>query len=123
MTWMPQNHNIFKKWPTLTIPRLHLVILFKSMLIWASKAAALLSKFEQKIEIEKIMPEYFFPLFNLIIFWTGSAPQGKERTSTAFAQTIFGGYHTKSLQNRLLMVCYVPATNAGLSRLLFCSGH
>jgi hypothetical protein len=25
----------------------------------------------------------------------------------------------KSLQNRLLKVCYVPATNAGLPRLLF----
>jgi hypothetical protein len=29
----------------------------------------------------------------------------------------------KSLQNRLLKVCYVPATSAGLSRLLFCGGH
>jgi len=31
-----------------------------------------------------------------------------------------------SLQNRLLKVCYVPATSAGLSRLLFllfCGGH
>jgi hypothetical protein len=31
----------------------------------------------------------------------------------------------ESLQNRLLKVCYVPATSAGLSRLLFlfCGGH
>jgi hypothetical protein len=26
----------------------------------------------------------------------------------------------ENLQNRLLKVCYVPATSAGLNRLLFC---
>ncbi len=29
----------------------------------------------------------------------------------------------KSLQNRLLKVCYVPTTSANLSRLPFCGGH
>jgi hypothetical protein len=38
---------------------------------------------------------------------------------TFFELSFAGDIDIESLQNRLLKVCYVPATSAGLNRLLF----